>query len=226
MDVYDKNKVPGIIKKILNYDLQKTGFYYLKEELYRNIEFYKSSNPTHQALNWLFRLGFKFDINYFEMTNLIKSIKLNDFIKFKKEFFKSIYIKSFAIGTINKEETEKRLNLLIQTIFDFNKEALKTTFEKDNDKLQMFVNLKSSALSMNMDNFIFQKHNFYKNSLDASTLNVFFLGENNLENFINMRIVGKIAGNIFFSRLRIKEQLGYSIKNKLLNVENNLVKIT
>ena len=32
-----------------------------------------------------------------------------------------------------------------------------------------------------------------------------------------------IAGNIFFSHLRIKLQLGYSVKNKLININNNLI---
>jgi len=32
-----------------------------------------------------------------------------------------------------------------------------------------------------------------------------------------------IAGNIFFSYLRIKQQLGYSVKNKIVNINNNLI---
>lgn len=38
-----------------------------------------------------------------------------------------------------------------------------------------------------------------------------------------MRLVNMIAGNIFFSYLRIKHQLGYSVKNKLININNNLL---
>ncbi len=38
-----------------------------------------------------------------------------------------------------------------------------------------------------------------------------------------MRLINMIAGNIFFSYLRIKHQLGYSVKNKLINVNNNLL---
>jgi len=165
------------------------------------------------------------------MTKSIKSIKMEDFIKFKKTFFKTIYIKSFAIGTIEKNDTEEQMKKIILTLNEYyksnkaNSHKNHNVFTQNKDNLQMFANLKTSAISSNFENFVFQKQNFYKNSPDASTLNAFFIGENNLENYINMRIVGKIAGNIFFSNLRIKEQLGYAIKNRILNVENNLVNI-
>ncbi len=36
-------------------------------------------------------------------------------------------------------------------------------------------------------------------------------------------MINMIAGNIFFSYLRIKQQLGYSVKNKIVNINNNLI---
>jgi len=71
--------------------------------------------------------------------------------------------------------------------------------------------------------YIYQVKNIYKHSPDSSTLNAYFLGENNVYNHANMRLINMIAGNIFFSYLRIKHQLGYSVKNKLININNNLI---
>lgn len=71
--------------------------------------------------------------------------------------------------------------------------------------------------------YIYQSKNIYKHSPDSSTLNVYFLGENNIYNNANMRMITLIAGNIFFSNLRIKQQLGYSVKNKVININNNLL---
>jgi secreted Zn-dependent insulinase-like peptidase len=71
--------------------------------------------------------------------------------------------------------------------------------------------------------FTFSNHNLYKHSPDSATFNVYFLGPNNIRNIVRMKTIMNIAGNIFFSFLRIKHQLGYSVKNNLINVDNNLI---
>jgi len=104
-EILDKSEVFKNIKKTIETDIDKNDFIFLKEELYRYIEFYKSSNPTHQAFNWLYRLGFKYDINYLNMTSSIRKMKINDFNEFKNRIFNNTFsdmkILMLGVGTLN-----------------------------------------------------------------------------------------------------------------------------
>jgi len=105
-EIFDKSDTFNYIKKLINEEVKMSDFIFLKEELHRYIEFYKSSNPTHQAYNWLYRLGFKNDINYLNMTSSIRKIKILDFNNFKNSFFNNtlsdLKILTLGVGTLNE----------------------------------------------------------------------------------------------------------------------------
>lgn len=105
-EIFDKSDTLENIKKIIDSKINKNDFIYLKEELFRYIEFYKSSNPTHQAFNWLYRLGFKHDLNYLNMTDSIKKLKKDEFNRFKTNFFNNtlsdLNILILGVGTLNE----------------------------------------------------------------------------------------------------------------------------
>lgn len=108
-EIFELSETFENLKKVLKTDINKSDFIFLKEELYRYIEFYKSSNPTHQAFSWLYRLGFKNDINYLNITHIIKQIKLVDFLNYKNDFFNitisDIKILILGVGTLNTTKT-------------------------------------------------------------------------------------------------------------------------
>jgi secreted Zn-dependent insulinase-like peptidase len=207
-----------IIEELLKHKMDRKEFIYLKEELLRNLEFYKSSNPTHQAFNWLYRLGFKYDIDYFNLTNVIKNITLETLTSFKDSVFKEFKVTSFGYGNINKDKLEKMVGELVK--------SLNKNHKIQNSKLaqpQSFSQMSDQMYKYSHYSYIFQKENLYKHSPDSSTLNLYFLGKNTYENILRMKILSNIAGNIFFSYLRIKNQLGYSVKNKLISIQENLL---
>jgi secreted Zn-dependent insulinase-like peptidase len=225
-NVYEKSDIEKMLKTILDRKIDRRDFLYLKEELYRFIEFYKSSNPSHQALNWLYRLGFSHDVDYFNMTHLIKEISLDEVNKFKENIFSMIKIKSLAVGSIE----EHKARYYIQSLENIFKEYIKSLpeIQNSNHPLEKDFNITTqnfiqAPYTKYGSHFIFQKNNLYKHSPDSTTLHVYFLGENSIYNNVNMKLLQHIAGNIFFSYLRIKHQLGYSVKNKLVNIDNNLM---
>jgi len=112
----DTNSINGsdIFKKIMNIFESKIDFEYFnfaKEVLYRNIENYITSNPSYQAYNWLFRLGFKYDIDYFNLSSILKEITIEDLVEFRNKIF-------------NKDENIENINLLILGVGSINKEKL------------------------------------------------------------------------------------------------------
>ena len=193
-------------------------FIYLKEELLRNIEFYKSSNPTHQAFNWLYRLGFKYDINYFNLTSYIKNITLLSFNEFKNNVLEEFSVKSLGFGNISKDKTEKLIKDLINAINKNHQPIEKVKF-----KPQSFSHMTEEIYKYSHFSYIFQKENLFKHSPDSSTLNLYFIGKNNYENLIKMKILCNLSGNTFFSYLRIKNQLGYTVKNRFYDIQENLI---
>lgn len=223
-EAFEKSDVLELLGLMVNSSLQRSDFFYLKEELYRSVEFYKSSNPTHQALNWLYRLGFKYDIDYFNMTHSIKNIDIKLFNDFKKNIFEDIRFVSLAVGSINITQAKNYIQSIETTFVNYSRSLTETDQASRAPPIekvpQSFIQAPYTKYG---SYFIFEKNNIYKHSPDSSTLNVYFIGENNIYNQVNMKFITNIAGNIFFSYLRIKHQLGYSVKNKLLNINNNLM---
>jgi secreted Zn-dependent insulinase-like peptidase len=216
LEDFEKSNTLQILKSVLKKKIDYKDFLYLKEELYRIIEFYKSSNPSHQAINWLYRLGFKWDINYFNMTHSIRHISLDGINSFKDNLFENLNIKSLAVGSISDEKAKEFL-LNFQSLFIYDE---KKENQISGQVKQSFMQAPHTKWG---SHFIFQKNNLFKHSPDSTTLNAYFLGENSIHNQACMKMIKAIAGNIFFSYLRIKHQLGYSVKNKILNIDNNLL---
>jgi len=70
--------------------------------------------------------------------------------------------------------------------------------------------------------FIFQKKNFFDISRSTSTLNAYYIGENNLSNNLMTKLVDLITGNLFFDELRVKKQLGYLVFNESLSINKKI----
>jgi len=247
-ETYEQSDVYSIIENVLSSKIERMDYLYLKEELLRQIEFYRSTNPSHQALSWLFRLGFKYDIDYFDMNKTIKKLKLPEINEFREKIFRNLKFVSLAVGTITEEkakdyiqkleklfikEEEKFYNKILSLAAsnDIKSSTTNSSLNQDSSNLMNFTlsQIKKRQRFMQApftkygSLFIFQKNNLFKHSPDSTTLNTYFLGEKNIRNTANIKIISNIAGNIFFSYLRIKHQLGYSIKHKLTSINHNLI---
>ncbi len=247
-EAYEKSDIYSIIEKVLSSKIERMDYLYLKEELLRQTEFYRSTNPSHQALSWLFRLGFKYDIDYFDMSKTIKNLKLPEINEFREKIFSNLKFVSLAVGTITEEKAKDYIQKLEKLFTNedekFYNKILSLAASRDtkpstansslNKESSNYMNLTLSQIKKRQrfmqapytkygSLFIFQKNNLFKHSPDSTTLNAYFLGEMNIRNTANMRIISNIAGNIFFSYLRIKHQLGYTIKHKLTSINHNLI---
>ena len=70
--------------------------------------------------------------------------------------------------------------------------------------------------------FIFREKLKETYNINHAILNFYQIGQTSLENIILANVVKSISGNIYFTELRIKEQLGYTTKGKIFSEGNYL----
>ena len=184
----------------------------------RNLDMIQSSNTTHQAFYWFFRLGFNYDIDYFSLTQYTKNITLDDFNKFKDMIFKEFTVKALGYGNIDQIKTEDFVFKIIRAFNNENKlieYPIKSTqsFSIVNDHISKFPNYF----------YIFQKANLFKNNLCFTNLDAYFLGKNNYKNLLKMKILSNLAQNMIISYQSKENQNVNIIKHKIISIQDNLV---
>ena len=54
-------------------------------------------------------------------------------------------------------------------------------------------------------------------NINHAILNFYQIGNNNMRNLVLAHMLKSLCGNIYFTQLRIKEQLGYTTKGKIFS---------
>ncbi len=65
--------------------------------------------------------------------------------------------------------------------------------------------------------YIYRERNNNKYNKDHAIINFYQMGEETISNIIKASIIKEIVGNVYFTELRIKEQLGYSVSGKIFS---------
>ena len=138
---------------------------------------------------------------------------MESFNSYYKSLFSNVYIKSFAHGPIPQD---KALNIIknIQSQF-FDKQA----------KPIKEINVKnySNHHSELSPYFVYREklRNIY--NINHAIINFYQIGDENLNNILLANIVKELCGYIYFTELRIKQQLGYTTKGNVFSEGNIIV---
>lgn len=145
------------------------------------------------------------------LLRAIERLTYKDFEDFSNSIFNSMYIKSFLHGNINKENADRLFNYAIRDNFN-NYQALSRS-QRNYKNIQ--ANIKGY--------YIYREKLMNKFNVNHAVLNFYQLGKNRLKNVLLAYLIRLLCGNIYFTQLRIKEQLGYITKGKIIAVDDLLV---
>lgn len=73
--------------------------------------------------------------------------------------------------------------------------------------------------------YVFREKLLNKYNINHAVINFYQIGEENLENMLLTNIVRELCGYIYFTELRIKQQLGYTTKGKVFSEGNIIVRL-
>ena len=71
--------------------------------------------------------------------------------------------------------------------------------------------------------FVYREKLTNSYNINHAIINFYQIGEENLENIILANLVKELCGYIYFTELRIKQQLGYTTKGKVFSEGNVIV---
>ena len=141
----------------------------------------------------------------------LDKLKFEDFSEFSKEMFSELYIKSFIHGNCDSEIS---LELFERTITE--------NFNEYNAIDQSHHNYKNPQANLN-GYHVFREKLPNKYNINHAILNFYQIGKSNLQNIILAHLIRFLCGNIYFTQLRIKEQLGYVTSGKVFSSGGNIV---
>ena len=158
-----------------------------------------------------FSLVLKDFVNNHTLIKAIERLTYNDFQQFSRTIFDKMYIKSFINGNATKEDANRIFNQSIRNNF--------RNYRVLSRRLKNYKNLQANIKGY----YVFREKILNKFNVNHAALNFYQLGQNNLQNVLLAYLIRILCGNIYFTQLRIKEQLGYITKGKIVAVDDLLV---
>lgn len=122
-----------------------------------------------------------------------------------------MYIKSFIHGDTNKEFSKR----LFEKSISKNFKEFKPIKQKERTYRNQHADLKGYH--------VFREKLPNKYNINHAILNFYQIGKSNLKNIILSYLVKFLCGNIYFTQLRIKEQLGYVTQGRVFSSGGNIV---
>jgi secreted Zn-dependent insulinase-like peptidase len=167
--------------------------------------------PHMKGFISFFSIVMKDYVNNRILLKFLESIKYEEFSLFYKSIFNRMYIKSFIHGNASKNEALAIFNESIKENFVNTSPIL----IKDRHYKNFQANIKGY--------YIFREKILNKINVNHAILNFYQLGQKNLRNLILAYLIKFLCGNIYFTQLRIKEQLGYITKGKIVALDDVIV---
>lgn len=134
-----------------------------------------------------------------------KQMTYEQFIKFCFEMYNNVSITTLTHGAINSDKAFS-INEKIRKIFGGNTTTNKEKISGASKPLKIDFTGKKYIFRIN------KSHNYNVNN---GIMNLYYIGENNYENFIKTHLVKEVCGYISFTELRLKQQLGYIAKGSV-----------
>jgi len=192
-----------------NLDIKFKEFELIKDEMKNQIKSQMNLVPALRAYVNFFTIILRDFVSYDSILETLDKLKLSEFKDFYNTIFNKVYMKIFIHGTLDQEESTK-LSEQITNLFI--KSTSLTPLGKD--YMNQHANLSGY--------FIFREHLNKSYNINHAVLNFYQIGQETIENIVNANMVKALCGYIYFTELRIKEQLGYTAKGKIFS-EGNVI---
>lgn len=184
-------------------------FELIKDEMKNQIKAQMNLVPALRAYVNFFTIILRDFVNYDSIVETLDKLKLNDFKKFYASLFDKIYMKILIHGTLDLEDSTK-LSEDVSKMFS----KSKSLTPKGKDYMNQHADLSGY--------FIFREHLNKSYNINHAILNFYQIGQENIANIVCANMVKALSGYIYFTELRIKEQLGYTAKGKIFS-EGNVI---
>ena len=195
--------------KIKDLTMSEKQFELIKDEMKNQIKSQMNLVPVLRAYVNFFTIILRDFVNYDHIIETLDKLTIFDFKKFVDKLFKNIDMKIFIHGSMDKNEAHK-LSKKINDLFKSSKpiSPLAKKYMNEHADLSGY--------------FIFREHLNQAYNINHAVLNFYQIGQENISNIVYANLVKALCGYIYFTELRIKEQLGYTAKGKVFS-EGNII---
>lgn len=207
-DVVAKTIV-DLMEKLKNIVLNEKEFELIKDEMRNQIKGQMNLVPSMRGYVNFFSLILRDFVSNEKIIVELDKLTLKKFNHYCKNIFNILYLKIFIHGTFDLERSKD----LTKNILDVFKNSTELS-PKGKDYMNLHSNLSGYH--------IFREHLQNSYNINHAILNYYQIGEETIENIVNANMVKALCGYIYFTELRIKEQLGYTAKGKIFS-EGNVI---
>jgi len=189
-------------------------FELIKDEMKNQLKSQLNLVPALRAYVNFFRLILKDYVQYQSIIDELESLSIADFDSFIKSLFNEMFIKVFFHGTIKAEVSIESF----KQIFSHLEKSIKKPITSLNANQ---INYKNSHADLS-GYYIFREKLEKTYNINHAIMNFYQIGKENIKNMIYANLVKALCGYIYFTQLRIKEQLGYTARAKIFS-EGNII---
>jgi insulysin len=198
----------NLIQNLLSTKLNDTDFELITDEMKNQLNAQLDLDPSTQAYVNFFGLVLKDYISSKDIIKTIDGLQKADFDTFVENIYSSLYIKSFIHGTVCHDEAIQIFSTL-NSLLERNPKAI--------DQSQIaYTNLHADLSGY----YIYREQMTKEYHVNHAVLNFYQVGLESVENMFSALLIKYLVGYIYFTQLRIEEQLGYSTKARVLSDSN------
>ncbi len=189
--------------------MKSNQFELIKDEMKNQIKSQMNLVPLLKGYVNFFKIILKDFVEYNNIIKTLDNLSLMDFMQFKNTLFNKVNLKIFIHGSITKNNAI----ILSNNINNLYKNSKPITPKAEN-----YFNQHADLSGY----FIYREHLKNSYNINHAVLNFYQIGQETIPNIIMANLIRALCGYIYFTELRIKEQLGYTTKGKVFS-EGNVI---
>jgi insulysin len=201
--------VKEMTDKLFSLSLSEEEFNLTKDEMKSQFEAQLNLDPFTTGYVNFFKLILKDYIKNSQILEELEKLTRDDFFDFYNSLHEKVYIKAFIHGTLD----ENKAIGLFKSIKDSVAES-----QQLNPKAIHYLNQHADLSGY----YIYREQLKDEHNVNHAVLNFYQIGPENIENLFTALLIKSLVGYIYFTELRMKEQLGYAAKGKVFS-EGNIV---
>ena len=183
----------------------------LKEHIYNTkkdslIKYYTNKNyqsPISQGYMHIREIMINNIIYLKDKRKSVKELTFKKIVKFKKEFFRNLYLKFLIQGNVTTDEAKNHINSVRNSMNYKNIPAYPTY----------------NIIKLENKRYIFETKSTNKKEVDSAIISLYQFGKMNFKLYLLVELLHTIIDESFFDILRTKEQLGYLVSSKIIYLD-------
>ena len=183
--------------------LNQKHFDFIKDEMRKLIMSRINLVPQLRALVNFFSLILKDYVDNSVILKQLSELTLNEFNIFLKMIFTKMYVVSFIHGDLDKKGATDLFKNSITSQFSMFKVLDQSNYRNYHADLS--------------GSFIFREKMPNSYNINHAILNFYQIGKEDIKSLYMSNLIKTLCGYIYFTQLRIKEQLGYTAKGKVFS---------